>query len=82
MKIFLPGIISSANTSGPSLFIHDLQNTRGMSFHFSKTDPFIQGFIKRHTRNYSPNGEFVRFTELYNRYTEDDKGLKVIKNRF
>jgi len=49
----------------------------GLSFLFSKTDPFIQDFIKRNKENYSPLGEYVRFTELYNRYSNNDNGMKI-----
>jgi len=60
---------------------HDVSFGTGLSFLFNKTDPFIKDFIKRHKKDYSPNGEFVRFTELYNRFSKDPK-VKVVANTF
>jgi preprotein translocase subunit Sss1 len=50
----------------------------GLSIAFSKNDPFIKDFIKRQKKNYNPAQEFVRFTELYNRFSNDAKSVKVV----
>ena len=42
----------------------------GLNFIFLKTDAFIQEHIKYHKENYSPYGEIVRFTQLYNRISK------------
>lgn len=42
----------------------------GLNFIFNKTDNFIQNYIQQHKKDYSPNGEFLRFTQLYNRYSK------------
>lgn len=58
---------------------------RGISFNtglnivFLKNDPFIKDFIKRKKKDYKPLGEFVRFTELYNRYSTDPKKVRTIQ---
>ena len=50
----------------------------GLNIVFSKNDPFIKEFIKRQKRDYNPAQELVRFTELYNRFVNDSKSVKVI----
>jgi hypothetical protein len=52
----------------------------GINLLFKKTDPFIQSFIERQKKDYTPLGEFMRFTELYNRFSKDDKRVKVVRN--
>lgn len=54
----------------------------GLSFPFSKKDPFIKNFINQEKKDYRPLGEFVRFIKLYNQFSKDSKGIKVIKNTF
>lgn len=61
---------------------HDVSFSTGLNFTFAKTDPFIQNFIKRNKKDYNPIGEFVRFTELYNRFSSDSNGIKVVTNTF
>jgi len=50
----------------------------GLNFIFKKNDSFILKHIQEHKENFEPNAEFVRFTQLYNRYSKDTKGLKVL----
>lgn len=47
----------------------------GLNMVFSKSDPFIQDFIR-----HPPNGELVRLTTLYNRYISHKGGIKVLTN--
>ena len=54
----------------------------GLSLMFEKTDPFIKDFIKRHTKDYKPLGELIRFTELYNRFSKDSKRVKILAKSF
>ena len=52
----------------------------GLNLVFPKTDDFIQRFIREHTENYNPDGEFVRFIELYNHYTKSPDAIPVLIN--
>lgn len=52
----------------------------GLNFVFTKTDPFIKKHIQHHKKDFSPNSEFVRFTQLYNRYSQNPDKIKVIPN--
>lgn len=60
----------------------DISFNTGLNFIFIKSDPFIQSFIKRHKRDFQPLGEFVRFTEVYNRYSSNPNGIKVVANTY
>ena len=57
---------------------HDISFGTGLNFAFSKTDSFIQNYIQQHKKDYSPNGEFLRFTQLYNRYSNHPDKIKAI----
>ena len=52
----------------------------GLNFVFSKTDSLIQNYIQQHKKDYSPNGEFLRFTQLYNRYSKYSDEIRVVAN--
>ena len=55
----------------------------GLSLVFSKGDPFIKDFIKRHRHDYTPLGDLVRFCELYNKYTQTTEDrVEVQPNTF
>jgi hypothetical protein len=54
----------------------------GLNFVFAKKDAFIQKFINRHKKDHEPFGEFVRFTELYNRFSKNPNKIKLIRNSF
>jgi len=49
----------------------------GLNFIFGKDDEFIEAHIKKHMKDYSPMGEFVRFTQLYNRFSKDSGGVRM-----
>jgi hypothetical protein len=51
----------------------------GLNFAFAKNDPFIKNHIKQHKKNYSPQGEFLRFSQLYNQYSRSSD-FKIISN--
>jgi hypothetical protein len=59
---------------------HGISFGTGLNFIFDKTDNFIQNYIQQHKKDYSPNGEFLRFTQLYNRYSKDPNKIKVVTN--
>lgn len=50
----------------------------GLNLVFAKSDPFIKRHIQKYAKNFSPQGEFVRFIELHNRYSQDHNGVSVI----
>jgi hypothetical protein len=52
----------------------------GLNLVFKKGDPFIQQHIQKHKKRYSPLGEFVRFIELYNRFSQDADSVQVAPN--
>lgn len=59
---------------------HGISFGTGLNFIFTKTDSFIQNYIQQHKKDYSPNGEFLRFTQLYNRYSKHPGKIKAITN--
>ena len=52
----------------------------GLNFIFQKTDAFIKNHIQQHRKNFNPNGDFLRFTQLYNQYSKDSGRVKFILN--
>lgn len=52
----------------------------GLNLVFTKTDTFIQNHIRHHKQDYNPNGEFLRFTQLYNRYSQHPDKVRVVAN--
>lgn len=59
---------------------HGISFGTGLNFIFDKTDNFIQNYIQQHKNDYSPNGEFLRFTQLYNRYSKHPGKIKAVTN--
>lgn len=52
----------------------------GLNLIFTKTDTFIKEHIRNHLNPYTPNGEFVRFSQLYNQYSKCPDKIKVVAN--
>ena len=52
----------------------------GLNLIFTKTDGFIKNHIQHHIKDYSPDGEFLRFTQLYNRYSKYPDKIRVVTN--
>ena len=52
----------------------------GLNFIFSKTDGFIKNHIQHHKKDYNPNSEFFRFSQLYNQYSKFPDKIKVVTN--
>jgi len=50
----------------------------GLNIVFKKTDDFIKNHIKEHKKDFNLNGEFLRFTQLYNHYSQDDDRVKTV----
>ena len=61
---------------------HDVSFNTGLSLMFDKKDRFILDFIKRHTKDYKPLGEMIRFTELYNRFSKDSNKVQIRAKSF
>ena len=53
----------------------------GLNLVFRKTDRFIINFIRQNRKDYSPNGEFMRFMNLFKQYSNDPNGLKLTVNK-
>jgi hypothetical protein len=60
---------------------HGINFNSGLNFLFEKTNSFIRNFIKSHKNDFKPNGEFLRFTELYNHYSQYPGKIKVITTK-
>ena len=58
---------------------HDISFSTGLSFVFSKKDRFIQNHIQHHKKDYSPNGEFLRFIQLYNYYSTNPDQIRTVR---
>lgn len=54
----------------------------GLNLVFTKSDPFIQSHIQKHKKDFAPQGEFVRFIELHNRYSQFPDSVTVVPNSF
>lgn len=60
---------------------HGVNFGTGLNFIFHKADSFIQKYIEDHKKDYSPNGEFLRFTQLYNRYSKHPGKINAVTNK-
>jgi len=61
---------------------HGISFGTGLNLIFTKSDGFIKNHIQRHKKDYKPIGEFIRFTQLYNRYSKYPDKIKVVANTF
>jgi hypothetical protein len=59
---------------------HNISFNSGLSLTFDKKDSFIKAHIKTHKKNYNPEGEFFRFTQLYNHYSKNPNKIKILTN--
>ena len=53
----------------------------GLNFIFSKNDDFIKNHINHHTKDYNPDSEFLRFTQMYNQYSKFPDKIKIVTNK-
>jgi hypothetical protein len=60
----------------------DINFGSGLYFIFEKTDSFIKNHIQQHREKFYPNGEYLRFTQLYNRYSQNSNKVSVVVNEF
>ena len=54
----------------------------GLNMIFDKNDAFICKWIKENSKVYNTKEELVRFIELYNEYSNNDKGITAKINNF
>jgi len=59
---------------------HDIIFGTGLNLVFDKDDFFIKRHIQEHKKDFQPNGEFERFTQLYNRYSKHPGKIKLVSN--
>ncbi len=59
---------------------HDISFNTGLSLTFDKKDSFIKAHIKTHKKDFHPEGEFLRFTQLYNQYSKNPGKMKIFTN--
>jgi hypothetical protein len=52
----------------------------GLNLIFPKTDRFIKNHIKEHKKDFHPDGEFLRFTQLYNYFSTNPNKTKIVTN--
>lgn len=53
----------------------------GLNFIFSKSDEFIKNHIRYHKKDYNPDSEFLRFSQLYNQYSNFPDKIRVVTNK-
>lgn len=61
---------------------NDICFSTGLNLVFSKKDAFIKQHIRRHAKDYNPDSEFLRFTQLYNHYSKSPDRVNVVPNTF
>jgi hypothetical protein len=59
----------------------DISFCAGLNFIFSKNDDFVKNHIQHHTKDYNPDAEFLRFTQMYNQYSKFPDKIKIVTNK-
>lgn len=59
---------------------NDIIFNTGLNLIFNKKDSFIKNHISKYKKNYIPEGEFSRFTQLYNYYSKNPNKMKIYTN--
>lgn len=59
---------------------HDISFNTGLSLTFDKKDSFIKAHIKTNKIDYKPEGELLRFIQLYNYFSKNPNKLKILVN--
>ena len=59
----------------------DISFGTGLNFIFKKTDNFIKNHIQQYKKDFKPNGEFLRFMELYKRFSQYPGKIKILTNK-
>ena len=61
---------------------NDISFGTGFSMAFDKNDEFICKWIRENLNDIDKKQEITRFMELYNEYTKNDKGIRVLIKNF
>lgn len=61
---------------------HGISFSTGLNLLIDKTDGFIKDHIKNHKKDYNPNEEFLRFTQLYNRCSKLPDKARAAANTY
>jgi hypothetical protein len=72
---------------GPYIYTRIIEHqgicfSTGLSIAFAKSDNFIKTHIREHRRNYRHKGELIRFTQLYNHFSQSEDSINVVPNSF
>ena len=59
---------------------HGICFNTGLSLTFDKKDSFIKAHIKTHKKDYIPEGELLRFIELYNHFSKNPNKMNILTN--
>jgi len=59
---------------------HGINFGTGLNLIFTKTDNFIKRHIQEHKKDFHPDGEFIRFTQLYNHFSKYPDKVKLVAN--
>lgn len=59
---------------------NDIIFNTGLNLIFNKKERFIKNHIHKHKKNYTPEGEFHRFTQLYNYYSKNPNKINILTN--
>jgi len=51
----------------------------GINLVFRRSDPFVQKHIKHHKKDYKKEGEFLRFSQLYNHFSRSTGRIDVVR---
>jgi hypothetical protein len=79
------GLSGSTNYDSNYIYLriishHGINFGSGLNFHFRKTDDFIKEHIQQHKTDFNPDTESIRFTQLYNYYSQDPNRVRVVIN--
>ena len=59
---------------------YDITFNTGLSLIFDKEDSFIKDFIREQKKDYTSEGEFLRFIQLYNCYSKNPDKIGILTN--
>jgi len=59
---------------------HGINFGTGLNLIFTKTDKFVKNHIQAHKKDFHPDGEFERFTQLFNHYSKHPDNIKIVTN--
>ena len=82
-------IALSGNTTPDKIYVYtrllhyqDICFNAGPNFVFDTEDDFIKKHISDHKKDYTPEKESLRFSQLYNHFSARPDPVRVFKNAF